>query len=203
MKKKKKLKILEIIILSLIIISVFCIYLISKDFLSTTPNASTSNKVSNYVKEKKISYYVDISNVNKYNIPSPSNISTYSTFEIQVSALDNYIKTYTEIITIFYINDLLATSDSEGNITYTNTIDQDTLKNYCNSFNEVEYYYQYTCTYSNNKLLLNVYLNLDGLASSVNKPSKDYDIDINLDDSLYKLTEKLTTAGIAYEYLKE
>lgn len=129
----KRVKILEIIILIIIIISIGVIYKVAMTILDTPIEDSTSSEVTDYKKTKVYEYTISLSDVSKYPNSDYIDLNGSNTL-IDVTSVDNYIQEYKEVITIKYN---LPTSEYKDN-----------LINYCNSYNEIEYSYQLTCEYS-------------------------------------------------------
>lgn len=129
----KRIKILEIIILIVIIISIGVICEVSKIILSTPIEESTSSEVTDYKKTKVYEYSISLDDISSY--PNSDYIDLdNSNILVDITSTDNYIQGYKETIVIKYN---LPSSD------YKNS-----LINYCNSYNEIEYAYQFTCEYS-------------------------------------------------------
>jgi len=167
--------------------------------ISFDPYSSYFNSIISPLRVVTINNSLDSISYGVYNNDGTTFIVNTKYKDVNNTSLDrDYFNNYVKLT---YFNSY--TYNETGNVIYTDSLSQDTLKNYCNSFNEVEYYYQYTCSYSMNRLNLKIYINLDGFDTAVNKPSKDYNININLNDSLYKLTEQLTNEGISYTYIEE
>lgn len=161
MKKEKKIKFLEISILLIIIIAVLIIAKLATTFLNDKTNESTSYKTENYEQNKYIMYEKNITESYIYKIPYQDRIDNEnSKYEYYIKSTDNIINGITEVITIKYIEQSpIPEITEEENEELEEPIilealNQDTIHNFCNSYNEIEYSYKFKCTYDNNTLIL-------------------------------------------------
>ena len=184
MKKKTKIKLLEFLILVTIIISVLAIANLAYHFVNNQVNDSTSNKTENYSANKITLYYLKIEEIKNYNVPYYELINTNeSTYERYIKSTDNYINGLDEIITIKY------NSLPEG-------YSINTLKNYCNKFNEIENDYKFTCELNN--LTMNIKNEFKIPISSIRESKKNIQIDIEENEKLSVYLNKLDKQNISY-----
>ena len=177
--KYKKLRILEFIILITIITSIIVILLFAKNVLSKKPKISNTNEITNYSITRYHEYAEDFYKSSIYNYPMYTQNLGLNTYYIYLTSTDNLIHTITEKITISYLPLL---SEDEKNI-----------KNYCNTYDKIEYEYKFQCTYQNNKLTLKNTFYLDRLKSnSIKKDNITIEIPIKNNTRLNEYLEYLT-----------
>lgn len=180
--KKKKIKILEIIILITILLTILTIIILSKKIISPNPTKSDSNLIENYSITKYTKYINNINNISTYNLPL-SNYINYetSTYETYITSTDNIINYLTEKININYEE---IPSEEKNKII-----------NFCNEYDEIENKYQMQCQYTNQKLIIKNNFNISQIYNTQLK-TKKYNINLpviknsNLNDYLNELKEK-------------
>ena len=148
--KNKKIKILEITILTIIILCIITIFFFLKDVEKDKPEISDTNKIENYSTKRYFKYNTTNAKLTNYNIPLLEDILDYN------SMYTNYIVSRDNII-IYYIEEM--------DINYTN-IDEEkenTLKNFCNSYDKIELEYKMSCTYKPNNLKIKNSFDIDKL----------------------------------------
>ncbi len=155
MKKKKKIKILEILILITIIISLGTIIWLTYTYFNNQVAESETNAITDYSYSKITMYQPGLDKLNDYNLPYINNIDTEkSYYKVFIKSTDNLITGYSEIIYIKYI-------DSIENEDFTTTeIDIKEIKKYCNSINLVEHDYVLSCKYDDNTIYIKNDINL-------------------------------------------
>lgn len=165
--KKPKTKYLEIIILVTISISLIVILLIAKNVLSKKPELSNTNEIKNYSQTRIIKYNSNISDSFIYQIPYQDLIALdQSEFTKYLIATDNIINIYTEKITIKY-SYLLP--------------DQETIiKNYCNTYDQIELEYKFQCIYSKKSLTISNQFNIDKINTEKIKNNHNIELVIPL-----------------------
>ena len=161
MKKENKIKFLEISILITIVITLIIIALLAKTFLEEKTNESTSYKTENYEQNKYILYNKNITDAYSYKMPYQDRIDTEtSTYKYYLKSTDNMINGIEERITIYYLDEIpspeeeLEELENPEEPIEIEPINEDTIQNFCNSYNEIEYSYKFKCTYKNKTLEL-------------------------------------------------
>lgn len=188
---KKSNKGIEIFILLIIILSIIAIVFASKKLLHDDTKLSDSNDVKNYSVTTYYKYTDNIENSYIYNIPNKELIrNEYSTYEKYLTSTDNIINTFTERIKISYS---ISTDEEENTIT-----------NFCNSYNEIESTYQLQCKKSYHTIKITNIFFLDKLKSS-NVQTKKYDINLPVkkNTKTNKYLEEQNKKGISYTEVTE
>ena len=180
--KNKKIKIIESIILIVILISLIIIIIFAKITLSKEPKKSNTNEIKNYSVTKIIKYNSNISESFIYQIPYQDRIITeQSELTNYITATDNIINTYTEKILIYYLD---LTADEK-------TI----VKNFCNTYDIIEYEYKFQCTFNKNILSISNQYNIKDLNTKKIKNNHNKEIPIPI--------EKNTRLNDYIEYLNK
>lgn len=186
MKKKKKIKIIEGIIFLTIIITIVIILCLAKEVLKNTPQESNTNDIKNYSVTKYTKYIEDINKITTYKIPLTEYIDYQnSTYVVFITSTDNIITDLTEKITISF-NQIPEES-------------QNSLINFCNSYDEIENKYRLQCKLENKRILLT---NRYNIASIQNKKitTKNYEIvlPVETNTKLTNYIEILDNQNIQY-----
>lgn len=150
--KYKKLKILEFIILITIITSIIVILLFAKNVLSKKPKISNTNTIQNYSVTRYHEYAEDFFKSTIYNYPMYTQDIGHNSYYVYITSTDNLINTITEKITISYLPLLPE--------------DETIIKNYCNTYDKIEYEYKFQCTYKDKHLTLRNTFYIDRLKSN-------------------------------------
>ncbi len=205
MKKEKKIKTLELLIMITIILSLAIISTLAYKYLHNDVNQSTTYKVIDYSANKITKYKKDLEESYIYNIPYQEYINKeHSYYNIFVKSTDNIINGLVEIIVINYYEELpIEESTEETEVEEIQPININTkrIKTYCDSFNEIEYDYTYSCTYENNTLTIRNDFKIP--ITTMNKSKKEKTWNIEEGTKLSDYIKELEQNNIDYQFVNE
>ena len=191
---KKKIKILEILILITIIISLGTIIWLTYTYFNNQVAESETNKIVDYSSSKITMYQPGLDKLSDYNLPYISNIDTENSYyKVFIKSTDNLITGYSEIMYIKYIETI------ENEDFTTTKINISEIKNYCNSINLVEHDYVLSCKYDNYTIFIknDITLPVDLIKH------KDIKLLFTKNQKLNEYLKELKEQEIQYQFVNE